>query len=140
MRICAGALLVRGSEILLVRRSDDRAFYPGVWDVVGGHSEAGEMPEETLAREVAEELDIEPLVFEKVDVLDEPRPDKYGNARYHIFVVRAWSGVPRLRNAEHSELRWLTLDEALTLPLAHPGYACVFPAVLQRLPVSGRRR
>ena len=131
MRICAGALLVRGREILLVKRSDDRAFYPGVWDVVGGHSEAGEKPAETLARELAEELGIEPLAFEHVDVLDEPRPDKYGDARYHIFVVTAWSGVPRLRNAEHSELRWLTLDEALTLPLAHPDYVRLFPAVLQ---------
>jgi 8-oxo-dGTP diphosphatase len=131
MRICAGALLVRGSEILLVRRSDDRAFYPGVWDVVGGHSEAGEKPAETLARELVEELGIEPLLFEHIDVLDEPRPDKYGDARYHIFVVTAWSGVPRLRNAEHSELRWLTLDEALTLPLAHPDYVRLFPAVLQ---------
>jgi len=26
--------------MLLVKRSDDRAFYPGVWDVVGGHCEA----------------------------------------------------------------------------------------------------
>jgi len=131
MRICAGALLVRGAEILLARRSDGRAFYPGVWDVVGGHSEAGEKPGEMLARELAEELGIEPLVVEHVDVLDEPHPDTYGDARYHIFVVGAWSGVPRLRNAEHSELRWVTLDEALTLPLAHPDYVRLFPAVLQ---------
>jgi hypothetical protein len=43
--------------------------------------------------------------------------------------------VPRLRNAEHSELRWMTLDEALTLPLAHPDYVRLFPAVLQRPPL-----
>jgi hypothetical protein len=36
MRICAGGLLVRGNEILLAKRSVDHAFYPGVWDVVGG--------------------------------------------------------------------------------------------------------
>jgi len=92
MRICAGGLLVRGSEILLVRRADDRVFYPGVWDVVGGHCEAGETPAETLARELAEELGIEPLVFEPVDILDEPQPGKYGDARYHMFVVTGWSG------------------------------------------------
>ncbi len=44
MRICAGGVLVRGGEVLLARRSDDRAFYPGVWDVIGGHCEPGEAP------------------------------------------------------------------------------------------------
>jgi 8-oxo-dGTP diphosphatase len=137
MRICAGGLLVRGSEILLVKRSDDRVLYPGVWDVVGGHCEADETPADTLARELGEELGVEPLACDQVGVLDEPQPGKYGAARYHIFVVTAWSGVPRLRNAEHSELRWVTLDEALTLPLAHPDYVRLFPAVLDGRHVRG---
>jgi hypothetical protein len=32
--------------------------------------------------------------------------------------------------AEHSQLRWLTLNRALALPLAHPGYGNLFQAVL----------
>jgi NUDIX domain len=50
MRLCAGGILVRGHEILLATRSSDRAFYPGVWDIVGGHFEADELPGDALTR------------------------------------------------------------------------------------------
>jgi 8-oxo-dGTP diphosphatase len=137
MRICAGALLVRENEILLAKRSRDRAFYPGVWDVVGGHCEAGETPADTLTRELEEELGIRPLAFTEVGVLGEPEPAKYGDARYHIFAVRAWSGTPRLLNTEHSEVRWVKLDKALRLPLAHPDYGRLFRTVLEDLNLHG---
>ncbi len=91
MRLCAGGILVRGHEILLAKRSSDRAFYPGVWDIVGGHFEADELLADALTRELHEELGIRPLAFAEVDVLSEPQPDKYGEARYHIFAVTAWS-------------------------------------------------
>ena len=123
--------MVRANEILLAKRSSDRAFYPGVWDIVGGHVEAGELPPDALTRELYEELGIRPLVFVEVDVLNEPQPDHYGEARYHIFAVTAWSGAPQLVNSEHSERRWVTLDEALSLPLAHPDYGRLFRAVLE---------
>lgn len=132
MRVCAGGLLVRGDELLLAKRSEDRAFYPGVWDIIGGHCESGETLAETLVRELQEELSITPRDFHEVAVLDEPRPAEHGEARYHVFIVTAWDGAERLLGAEHSELRWLRLDEALSLPLAHPGYAAVLRGVLKR--------
>jgi hypothetical protein len=44
-RICVGAVLVRERDdrrnasplVLLGRRDAGRAFYPGVWDLLGGH-------------------------------------------------------------------------------------------------------
>ncbi|SDS43260.1 GNAT family N-acetyltransferase [Actinopolymorpha singaporensis] len=53
---CVGAL-IRDSQhrVYAQRRSPDRRLLPGIWDVVGGHVEAGETPEEALAREVEEE-------------------------------------------------------------------------------------
>jgi 8-oxo-dGTP diphosphatase len=130
MRICAGGLLVREDQILLARRSPDRAFYPGVWDVIGGHCDADETPAEALVRELAEEIGVTPRAFEEVAVLPEPRPAEHGESRYHMFIVTAWAGEPRLRGPEHSDLRWLTLDQALALPLAHPGYGELFAAAL----------
>ena len=124
MRICARGLLVRGDETLLARRSDERTFYPGVWDVVGGHCEGDETPVDTLIRELEEEVGVKACVFEEIAVLEEPRPVEHGEAQYHVFIVTAWAGgEPRLLNAEHSELRWLSLDHALALPLAHLGTA-----------------
>jgi 8-oxo-dGTP diphosphatase len=131
MRICAGGLLVRGDELLLARRSSERLFYPGVWDVVGGHCHAGEAPGEALVREVEEEIGVRPCTFKEIAVLSEPRPEEHGEARYHIFLVTAWGGgEPRLLGSEHSELRWVSLECALALPLAHSGYGQLFSAAL----------
>jgi len=133
MRICAGGLLVREGRILLARRSADRAFYPGAWDLPGGHCEGHETPADALVRELEEEIGVTPRVFEEIAVLGEPRPAEHGEARYHIFVVAGWRGEPRLRGPEHSELRWLNLDDALALPLAHPGYGKLFEDALARI-------
>jgi hypothetical protein len=52
-RICVGAVLVRERDddrhdasllVLLGRREAGRAFYPDVWDVLGGHLEPGRPP------------------------------------------------------------------------------------------------
>ena len=137
MRICAGGLLVRGDEILLAKRSEDRAFYPGVWDVLGGHCDGDETPAETLVRKLQEKIGVRPHVFEEVAVLGEPRPAEHGDARYHMFIVTAWAGEPRVQGSEHSELRWLSLERALSLPLAHPDYAQLFRAVLGHLTPRG---
>jgi ADP-ribose pyrophosphatase YjhB (NUDIX family) len=129
MRVCAGGVLVRGGELLLARRSGDRAFYPGVWDVVGGHCEPGESPRAALVREVEEEIGVVPRAFREVAVLGEPDPAAHGKAAYHVFAISAWDGgEPRRVGAEHSELCWLTLERAVALPLAHPEY----PRVLRQ--------
>jgi 8-oxo-dGTP pyrophosphatase MutT (NUDIX family) len=133
MRICAGGLLIRKGEMLLARRSEQRAFYPGVWDIVGGHCEGEETPADTLVRELEEEIGVTARAYEEVAVLEEPRPAEHGEARYHVFVVTEWDGdEPRLASSEHSELRWVGLDEALALPLAHPAYGALFRVVLER--------
>jgi 8-oxo-dGTP diphosphatase len=127
MRTCAGGLLIRGDELLLAKRSPDRSFYPGVWDVIGGHCEDGEAPGDALVREVEEEIGVTPRTFKEIAVLAEPQPAKHGEATYHIFLVTAWDGgEPRLQGPEHSELRWVSLDHASALPLAHPRYDQVF--------------
>jgi 8-oxo-dGTP pyrophosphatase MutT (NUDIX family) len=68
VRTCAGALLVRGRHILLATRADDRPFYPGVWDIIGGHCEPNETPADTLTRELLEEIGITPRIFEEIGV------------------------------------------------------------------------
>jgi len=53
---CVGALIRddRG-RVFVQRRSATRRVLPGIWDIVGGHIEAGETIEATLAREIHEE-------------------------------------------------------------------------------------
>ncbi|MBF6327605.1 NUDIX domain-containing protein [Nocardia transvalensis] len=53
-RLAAGALFVRGNEILLVHKT-----YGNGWDIPGGYVEPGESPTAACRREVNEELGID---------------------------------------------------------------------------------
>jgi len=47
-------------RIFLAKRAACHHSYPGVWDLPGGHCEPGESQEQTLTRELQEELGITP--------------------------------------------------------------------------------
>lgn len=133
MRRAAAAFLVRDGLALLARRSPTRAIYPDVWDAVGGHIEPGETPSDALDRELREELGITATEFREIAVLGEPNPERYGPAEYHTFVVTLWSGgEPSMRGDEHVSIRWCRLDEALDVPLAHPGYVDLLRQILSQ--------
>ncbi len=123
MKRCACGVLVRDGRVLLGKRAADRTLYPGVWDVFGGHQEGAESIAETLVRELEEELDVTPLDYVELAVLDEPQPDVYGERAYHFFVVTAWRGPgPTMLGDEHTEIGWFTVEAALALDLALPAY------------------
>jgi 8-oxo-dGTP diphosphatase len=129
-------MLIRGEKILLAKRSANRSFYPGVWDVIGGHCETTEAPSEALIRELREEIGVNAVAFEEIAVLAEPEPATHGAARYHMFIVTVWDGEPELRNREHSELRWVGADEVGNLSLAHPEYPGLFRKAIRRARVT----
>lgn len=53
---CVGALIVDAhGRAFVQRRSRSRRTFPGIWDIVGGHIEPGETPQQALAREIEEE-------------------------------------------------------------------------------------
>ncbi len=87
--------MVRLGRILLARRSADRSFYPGVWDVIGGHCERDEAPADALVRELREEIGVTARAFDEIAVLPEPQPIEHGEAQYHIFIVTAWMAESR---------------------------------------------
>lgn len=49
----------KGEFLLALRDNKSWIPFPNHWDLIGGHVEEGETPEEALIREVKEELDIE---------------------------------------------------------------------------------
>ena len=101
-------------RVLLGRRTPRAGHrYPGTWDAPGGKPEPGEPLLAALLREVREEAGVEPLDAAPLGCFhDGDRADAF-------YVTSTWRG--ELRNTdpvEHSELRWLPLDEALQEPLA----------------------
>jgi 8-oxo-dGTP diphosphatase len=103
--VAAAALIDADGRVLLAERPAGRRSMAGLWEFPGGKVEAGERPEQTLIRELAEELDINveeaclaPLTFAS-----------HGYADFHLlmplYVCRLWHGivVPR----EGQKLAWV---------------------------------
>lgn len=128
MREVACAFLLRDDHVLLGRRMPQRRSYPGCWDVLGGHLEAGETPEQALIREVQEEAGVTPIRYHRIGSFTDPDPARIDKAICHCFAVTAWAGgAPAMLGDEHSEIRWFSLIEAAELPgLALEDYRALF--------------
>lgn len=123
MRECVAAVIVAKERILLGKRSQHRKFYPNIWDVFGGHQNTGETHEETLRRELFEELGIVPTEFQFLISVDEPNPSKNGDGMYHFYLVTNWEGEPQnLQPEEHEIVEWFEFEKAVKLPFVHPFY------------------
>lgn len=133
------ALIIQSNRILLGRRAEQRVFYPGVWDLFGGHVEPGEPPEHTLVRELHEELGITPTKWKFLETLIASLPDQgegtadqpANSLTAHLYLVTAWTGTPTNRQPEeHSAIGWFTLAQATQLPLAEDLYRTIFARYL----------
>jgi 8-oxo-dGTP diphosphatase len=134
MRVYVGAILLCDACVLLGKRAANRAFYPDVWDVFGGHVESDESLEQALVRELREELGITPIQFTELSLSHEGQADMH---EYHLYHVTQWIGTPY--NAlleEHTEIRWFPIVETAQLELALAAYQPLF----QRLTASNGQR
>lgn len=72
----------KGEFLLALRDNKSWIPFPNHWDLIGGHVEEGETPEEALVREYKEELDLdlkEYTFFRKYECLS---GDAYDNIKY----------------------------------------------------------
>ena len=119
------AALVRPGLVLLGHRHPGRRWYPDVWDLPGGHIEAGETETAALARELAEEIGVQVADLDPVPALRlASGPAGAEDAvRLGIWVVRSWVGEVVDRSPdEHDELRWVGPGELPHLRLADEAY------------------
>ena len=112
----AVAALVRDGLVLMVHRHPLRQWYPDCWDLVGGHVESGESPQQAVSRECLEELGVH---------VHDPRPFPMAiidpTLHLHAFVVTRWEGNPvNAAPEEHDDLRWFRPSDLADVKLAHP--------------------
>jgi 8-oxo-dGTP diphosphatase len=75
----------KGEFLLYLRDNKPGIPFPDHWDLIGGHVEEGETPEEALIREVKEEIDIELedyTFYKKYECLT---GDAYENIKYIYY-------------------------------------------------------
>lgn len=81
--------------------------YKGQWEFPGGKIEPGETAQQALKREIAEELDTEIAVHDKIGIIE------YDYPAFHLSMDCFWcevlSGNLVLKEAEAA--RWLAKDE-----------------------------
>ncbi len=102
--VVACALVDADGRVLVAQRPEGKQL-AGLWEFPGGKMEPGERPEETLIRELREELGIEvkeaclaPLTFAS-----------YAYESFHLlmplWICRRWDG--RVQALEHTALKWV---------------------------------
>lgn len=135
--VVVAAAVVAGDRVLLGHRHPGRPWYPGVWDLPGGHVEAGERRIDALVRELREELgiDIHPQLATSV-LRHSPRPD----LDIEVWAVHTWAGdLVNAAPVEHDRIGWFTVTELNALDLADPGVATACERALQHVCGGGPR-
>jgi 8-oxo-dGTP diphosphatase len=127
---CAGALVARGGQLMLVRRA--HAPWRGAWDVPGGFCGPREHPKDAAEREVREETGLDVRVGSVlgmwIDSYAEEGEvsDKVTLSIYFHATVRG-GAQPRTDPNEVAEIGWFAGDD-LPSDLAFPGH---IPEVLR---------
>jgi 8-oxo-dGTP diphosphatase len=112
--VAACALLDADGRVLIAQRPPGRSM-AGLWEFPGGKIEAGERPEQTLIRELNEELGI---------VVTEPclAPLTFASHAYPdfhllmpLFVCRRWTGTPA--PLEGQALKWVKPNALRDFPM-----------------------
>jgi len=112
--VAACALIDTDGRVLIAERPAGRTM-AGLWEFPGGKVETGERPEDTLIRELKEELDIvvreaclAPLTFAS-----------HSYADFHLlmplYVCRRWEGAARA--VEGQRLAWVKPNRLKDYPM-----------------------
>ena len=130
--VVACALIDKDRRILIAQRPQGKGM-AGLWEFPGGKIEAGERPEETLIRELKEELGIDvkepclaPLTFASF-----PYPDFH--LLMPLYVCRRWEGFVTAH--EHQALKWVKANELRNYPMP-PADEPLIPALIDLLGVA----
>lgn len=112
--VVACALVDADGRVLIAQRPQGKSL-AGLWEFPGGKVEAGERPEQTLIRELAEELGV---------TVEEPclAPLTFASHAYDdfhllmpLYVCRKWTGI--VTGREGQETRWVRPDRLRDFPM-----------------------
>jgi len=98
-------------EILLYLRDNKPGIpFPNHWDLIGGHLEKGETPEEALVRETKEELNIDLKEYKFYKKYECLTGDAYENIKY-IYTGKINLPIEEITLLEGERAQYFTREE-----------------------------
>lgn len=115
-KVAASAAITHDNKILLLRRSSNAKLFPNCWTFPsGGIEETDPSTEHAVIREVKEETSLDFKPSEKFRFYESVA----GNKRHFALVhLGSWKGEIRTQDAEISEYKWCSYNQARKLKLA----------------------
>lgn len=127
--VAACALVDADGRVLITERPEGKAL-AGLWEFPGGKVEEGETPEQTVVRELAEELSIET----KVACLAPLTFASHAYETFHLlmplYVCRRFWGIPT--GLEGQRLKWVRPRDMRNYPMP-PADAPLIPFLIDLL-------
>ncbi len=102
----------KDGKILMGRRHDREGRFAGFWEFPGGKIEDGESDEVALCREFQEELECNVISSTHFKTVSWEYPDRIIELKFFL-VELDHVDVSRTDLSAHSELKWVSVDEAL---------------------------
>lgn len=123
----ACAILISDSKVFIAQRADNQAM-AGMWEFPGGKVEKGEKPEETVVRELFEELNMRVEVIEKLKRVTHHYSEF--EIILHPFIVKHSQGeiIPKV----HSNISFASIDELKSIELLDAD-VLILPQIIERL-------
>jgi len=111
-RICPAVITAITDDKNRILLAHNRKFRAGVYSLIAGFTEAGETLEETVAREIREEVNIEVSNIEYI----KSQPWPFPNSLMIGFKARYLSGEIKSDGEEIEDAAWFTPDNLPQLP------------------------
>ena len=126
----AGAVIVRGDQVVLVRRG--RPPLAGEWSIPGGVVKLGETLRQAAEREAREETGLEIEAGEVLEVFESITPDAAGKTCYHYVIVDFLCGLKsgELRaGSDALEVKWCRAEELAEMKVSEAATKVILKAL-----------
>lgn len=124
--------VTHADAVLLLQGAPDKRLFPGAWNGVGGHVEAGEDVYASARREIREETGLEVSDLRLSGVVNVPDAER-ATEGVLLFVFRAASPSRAVRASPEGRLAWIPRGELEALPLVED-LPLLLPRVLDAEP------
>ena len=111
--VVAGIILNDKNEVLIARRKEGKSL-EGYFEFPGGKVEAGETEEESLIREIKEEINIDIEILEYFDT----SIHRYNELNIKLIAYKCRTNVNPKKSTDHDLLKWVNVEDLVNYKIS----------------------